>query len=168
MEEDRITESVRNISDKWMNSIYDSLQRLEEYERMAREGFKGLMEYVQSIGTLNKNIEIIMFQNLKFLVSEMKILIPKAKFHLKEEEFKTLTENVGEYGRIIQKGYMIINKKKQEIFTKGSDYKHRQIFKLGNGFDLLFELVINTKNRILDDLDNIVFQGKQEIEQRES
>ena len=168
MEENKTIESVKNISDKWMDSIYESLQRLETYERLAREGFKGLKEFVQSMEGVSKNIGVIMFQNLKFMVSEMKILIPKAKFHLKDEEFKTLTKNVEEYGNIIKKGYIVINKKKRKIFTNSSDFRNRQIFKLGEGFELLFNLVVNTKNRILDDLDNIVFQGKQEPEQRES
>jgi len=78
MEEDNINQ--KNITDKWLDNIYEILMRLEGYERLAKEGCNSLMEYLQSIAQ-NPNIDLATIQkkNYDMFITEFEILLNNIK-----------------------------------------------------------------------------------------
>lgn len=172
--EDKAGESLKNISGKWMDSIYDSLERLETYERTAREGFKSLTDWIQSQydqtpKMVAKNLQLIKYQNLRYMISELKILIPKAKFHFEDKEFKLLKTTIKMFESFLRENLVIEDGRRSNLTSRSkSDTRGNVNFYLEDGFEILFEMVIEIKDKILDDLDNIVFEGKKERDQRES
>ncbi len=64
----------KNITDKWLDNVFEILMRLEGYERLAKEGCSSLIEYVQ-----NPQIQIDMAQiqkkNYDFFITEFEVLL---------------------------------------------------------------------------------------------
>jgi len=74
MEEDNINQ--KNITDKWLDNIYEILMRLEGYERLAKEGCNSIIEYLQSIAQ-NPNIDLATIQkkNYDMFITEFEVLL---------------------------------------------------------------------------------------------
>lgn len=66
----------KNITEKWLDNIYEILIRLEGYERLSRDGGNSLMEYIQSIAE-NPNIDLATLQkkNYDFFITEYEVLL---------------------------------------------------------------------------------------------
>ena len=65
-----------NINEKWLNNIYDNIQRLENYERLVREGCASLLDYVQIPYSSRPILTgITQFKNLRFMITEFKLLL---------------------------------------------------------------------------------------------
>ncbi|MCX6748216.1 MAG: hypothetical protein NT076_01280 [Candidatus Pacearchaeota archaeon] len=76
--EDSDNVNQKNITDKWLDNVYQSLMKLEDYERLAKEGCSSIVEYVQSISQ-NKNFQMDMAQlqkkNYDFFITEFEVLL---------------------------------------------------------------------------------------------
>lgn len=65
-----------NINSLWTNNIYENLKNLENMERIAREGCQSLLEYL-SIPSYTRQIIIAdtQYKNLKFMITELRLLM---------------------------------------------------------------------------------------------
>lgn len=65
-----------NINEKWLNNIYENIKKIEEYERLVREGCSSLLDYVQ-IPLHNRPmvIGLTQFKNLRFIITEFSLLL---------------------------------------------------------------------------------------------
>jgi len=86
MEEDNINQ--KNITDKWLDNVYEILMRLEGYERLAKEGCNSLMEYLQSIAQ-NPNIDLATLQkkNYDMFITEFEVLLNNIKHLVDNKTF---------------------------------------------------------------------------------
>lgn len=94
MEEDN-RESLKNISEKFLESIGKNLERLEFYERNIRNGCYDLMTYIKS-ENCNLSLIELKIKNIDFMVSEFKIILPNIKKIIptkKYEELKLKLDN---------------------------------------------------------------------------
>lgn len=76
--------SQKNITDKWLDNIFECLMRLEQYERLMKEGCESIMDYVQ-----NQNLSIgdIQYKNYSFFVTEAEILMEDTKHLIDKKKF---------------------------------------------------------------------------------
>jgi hypothetical protein len=74
MDENIVTQ--KTITDRWLDNLFESLMRLEQYERLAREGCVSLLEYVQ-----NPNIDLALIQNKNYglFMTEFNITLRSGK-----------------------------------------------------------------------------------------
>lgn len=68
----------KNITDKWLDNIFEILMRLEGFERLAKEGCVSVLDYVQ-----NPSIQIDMAQiqkkNYDLFIAEFIVLLNNAR-----------------------------------------------------------------------------------------
>jgi hypothetical protein len=65
-----------NINKKWLDNIYENIKRIEESQRLAREGCKDLYEYY-NVPERKRQIILgdIQYKNLRFIISEFYLLL---------------------------------------------------------------------------------------------
>jgi len=89
MEMEEPETSKRNISDKWINNnVYEALEKIEEHERLMKNGCSDLIEYIQEIKLGLNRLPQIQIQNMKFMINEFDILIKNTKKILKKEDYE--------------------------------------------------------------------------------
>lgn len=65
-----------NINDKWLLNVYENIKRLEEFERMIREGCSSILDFLQI--PLHKRAVVIgsaQYKNLRFFITEFRLLM---------------------------------------------------------------------------------------------
>lgn len=77
----------RNFADKWLNNIYEILMKIEDYERLAKNGCQDLLDYVQ-----NSNLDLALIQekNYQLFMTEVEILLNDIKHFVDKNEFLRL------------------------------------------------------------------------------
>jgi len=93
-EEERTEESKKNISEKWLESIRQSLERLESYEMYAREGCEGIIEYCNLPPNLISSLELIQLKNASFWISEFKNVFTKCKSIINDTSFEKMEKEL--------------------------------------------------------------------------
>lgn len=73
-----------NITDLWNKNLYESLQKLQDFERIIRDGGTSITEYLQ---IPQDRIPEIQFQHLRMMISEMGILLANSKARIKKTFF---------------------------------------------------------------------------------
>lgn len=76
--------SQKNITDKWLDNIFESLMRLEGYERLMKEGCESILEYIQGS---NLSIGDIQYKNYSLFITEAEILIEDTKHLIDKKRF---------------------------------------------------------------------------------
>lgn len=65
-----------NINEKWLENIYENIKKTEELERLVREGCSSLLDYMNIPVSMRPVIVgTTQFKNLRFLITEFKLLL---------------------------------------------------------------------------------------------
>ena len=84
--DDFIKTEETNINTSWLKNIYSSLERLQNAERICKDGAGDIMEYLQ---TDPAYLPTIQFTSLKMMVTEMRILLNNVRVKIKPEFFES-------------------------------------------------------------------------------
>lgn len=91
-----------NINSLWLQNIYENIKKLEEHERIAREGCDNLMEY---LGIPADKRDLILgdtqYKNIKFMVTELHLLLGDLTPILDETKVKGYKENLNKIEEVI-------------------------------------------------------------------
>ena len=78
-----------NIHLDWLKNIYSQLKMLQDFERIAREGCRSLMEYLQIPFEYQRVVmPDAQYKNMRFFAMELDILISNLSSAFKEEKEK--------------------------------------------------------------------------------
>lgn len=80
--------SQKNITDKWLDNIFECLMRLEQYERLMKEGCESILEYVQNP---NINLADIQYKNYNLFITEAEILFEDTKHLIAKDKFLNIS-----------------------------------------------------------------------------
>lgn len=97
-----------NFNDKWNNNILENIKNIESALRRARNGFEDIEELVQNpVEQWHILIPETMFQNLRYLVNELLLLlddlipvIEEKKFKPKVDELSEISEDLTKNGKV--------------------------------------------------------------------
>ena len=73
-----------NITSLWNKNLFESLQKLQDFERIIRDGAVSISEYLQ---ISQDRVSEIQFQHLRMMISEMGILLANAKARMNKPFF---------------------------------------------------------------------------------
>jgi hypothetical protein len=100
MEEEIIQKSIQevNITSLWYKDIYEGLKKVQDYERISRDGSDSIIEYVQ---VPRERLAEIQFQFMRMMITELdmllgntKILLPVNFYILTSAHIKALLHDV--------------------------------------------------------------------------
>ena len=83
--DDTIRFEDTNINTSWLKNIYSSLERLQNAERICKDGAGDIMEYLQ---TDPAYLPVIQFTSLKMMVTEMRILLNNVRVKIDNKFFE--------------------------------------------------------------------------------
>lgn len=87
--EDYINTNTSNINERWLQNIYENIKKLEEYERLVREGCTSIMDYFQiPLEQRDTLLGLTQYKNLKFFLTEFRLLLADLSPILDSERVK--------------------------------------------------------------------------------
>lgn len=130
-----------NINSLWLDNIYENLKNLEALERYAREGCASLFDYLQiPEGSREVIIGDTMYKNLKFIVTELNLLLTDLTPVIEKEKLKEFREKLNTVGHAVQN---------KSIFVKDVRNASRNTILSSNVTDFFYDtLEYLTKMRI--------------------
>lgn len=99
-----------NISEKWMENIYENIRNLENMERLAREGCNSILEYAQLASNPNAHIIIkeVQYKNAKMMLSELQLLLTDIRIIVGETFYGKIKEVIDGLEKFIQKRELFV------------------------------------------------------------
>ena len=87
--ENEFEESKKDISDRWLERLDQSLKSLEHYERIIRNGHPDIYEFIEASGFKNPEVRTSLAQidAIKFMISEFEICFNNCQKVIKKDNF---------------------------------------------------------------------------------
>lgn len=147
---DEYTQSA-NINEKWLENIYENIKKLEEHERLAREGCINLFEYVQMTHQQREiNMGDVQYKNLRFFITEFNLLLSDLTPILDDEktDYFRLTLNRVEDMMENKNAYVkyLYNSSRKLIKTKAT-----------NSIEITLRLLSSLKVELFKEIKNILY-----------
>lgn len=150
MEEEKNLQEV-NITALWNQNLYESIQRLQDFERICRDGGVSIGEYLNLPPT---RLPEVQFQYLKMMVSELGILLGNARARLD----KTFSLKARIQLRKIKN---VIDLEPQKIFISSvNQQSHTTQNFLAEEFYTYLSDLTNIREGIIKELQDILFGTK--------
>lgn len=137
-----------NIISLWNKNIYESLQKLQDFERIIRDGAVSITEYLQIPPS---RITEIQYQHLRMMISEMGILLANSRsrinklFYLKSKVQLTKIKRT-------------IDLNPQEIFVPIlNQQNHTTEYYLSDNFYIILNHLTQMREGIVTELSEILF-----------
>jgi hypothetical protein len=140
-----------NIHLKWLENIYNQIRTIQDFERIANEGCRDLMEYLQIPSQMHLLVlPDAQYKNLRFMVLELNILISNLAHVLKKDDKEK------EYKERIQVVLNVINNR--SMFLK--DIKqNNQVMRIipSPMLDKTIKYVGEIKSSLIRDIGGLLF-----------
>ena len=158
-------ESARSISELWINHLFKSLERLQQYEVNARAGCQNITEYLQIDEAIIPSLRL---KNFSFMLDEFDITLSNCMAILKPEDIKKFKDKLN-FIKNISSG-----KRKDKIGNSICLYKYlknsvtnKNTLVLNAYFDVCSKQLYQLREELVISLGHILFLHKRESEQRE-
>ncbi|MCK5293669.1 MAG: hypothetical protein KAJ49_03380 [Arcobacteraceae bacterium] len=141
-----------NITSLWNKNLFESLQRLQDFERICRDGAVSITEYLQ---VSPQRIPELQFQYLKMMVSELGILLGNARARISKTFFLRAKIQLKQMKQTID-----LNP--QSIFIPSVNQQtHQTNYHLSEEFYTFLSLITQLREGIVTELGDILY-GKAE------
>lgn len=138
-----------NINSKWIENIYENIKKIEEFERLAREGCSSIIEYAQIPPTDRSTFLVeVQYKNLKLLLNEFILVIPDITPVIGEVESTKFMGVLDRLSKVIEYKNNLIKYYKSDVLNKIIDAKLTETFYniLKILHDLRVELILLLKH----------------------
>lgn len=151
MEEGNLQEV--NITSLWNKNLFESLQRLQDFERICRDGAVSIVEY---LNITPQRMPEIQFQYLKMMVTEIGILLGNARARITKGFFLKAKVQLKQIKNIVDLD-------PQRIFIPSvNQQNHTTTFYLSEEFYTFLTLLTQIREGIVTELGDILY-GKGEV-----
>ena len=158
-------ESKKDISDKWLDKIDDSLKRLEFYERQLRVGHQNIFEYINGLGFTNPYVKTCLAQieATTLMIEEFEIIFTNTEKIIANEKMIELKNKLVLCRNISSGKYGECHKGLHE-FKKGKSILTKVIFK--KPFDDLLKELSELRRELVNELSHLLWIGRENKEER--
>ncbi|KKM68688.1 hypothetical protein LCGC14_1458370 [marine sediment metagenome] len=118
-------ETKQDLSSLWIkNNVYDSLEKIELYERFMRTGFKNIFDYIEQINLTPEMIVGLQLKNMELMIVELDILIENVKSLLLKKVYDEIRIEIDSLLVAFKKGlkkelpYRILKNQKDKLRTQ--------------------------------------------------
>ena len=140
-----------NIHLKWLENIYNQIKTIQDFERIANEGCRDLMEYLQIPSQMHLLVlPDAQYKNLRFMVLELNMLISNLAHVLKKEDKEK------EYKDIIQVVLNVINNRSMFLKDIKQNNQVMRIIPLPM-LDKTIKYVGEIKSSLIRDIGSLLF-----------
>ena len=155
MEEENQLQEV-NITSLWNKNLFESLQRLQDFERICRDGGVSIMEY---LNLDPKRIPEVQFQYLKMIVTEVGILLGNARARISKSFFLKAKVQLKQMKKIVD-----LNP--QSIFIPSiNQQSHQTTYYLSEDFYTFLSTLTLIREGIVTELGDILYgKGETKVE----
>lgn len=123
-----MVESI-NINAKWIDNIYENVKKIEEFERLAREGCTSVLEYVQyPIANRDLFLAEIQYKNLKLLLNELFLVIPDIVPVIGETKSDEFMVTLNRIAKVIEHKENMIEISRDDVNRTIKDAKMTELF----------------------------------------
>jgi len=137
-----------NITDLWHKNLYESIQRLQDFERICRDGAVSIMEY---LNITSDRMTEIQFQYLRMMVSEMGILLGNARARIGKPFFLRAKIQLKQ-----MKGTLDMNP--EDIFIPSINQQtHQTTYYLSEEFYTFLSNITQLREEIVAELGDILY-----------
>jgi hypothetical protein len=140
-----------NINETWLLNIYENIKKIENYERLAREGCTSVMEYVQMpIRDREINAGLIQYKNLKILLTEFILLLADLTPTIRKDKIKEFHDALDSLENIIQNENYLLVKRYDE---------NNKIISINttNNFNYILKSLHKLKIELFDQIKHILY-----------
>lgn len=122
-----------NINSLWLANVYENLKNLEMLERTAKEGCNSVLEYLQiPIEQRNTIIADTQYKNLRFIVTEMALLLTDLTPVMDDTKLKDFRKSLDNIENIIHRRNLFVAenysaKKKGIVQTTVTEFFHQTL-----------------------------------------
>ena len=168
MEEEK-RESQKNVSDKFLDAIFNSLGKLDDHERNMLEGCSNLMEFIPYLRfrNMSDSLNYIQVENMKFMVDEFNFLFGYIQGIIDKIKLKNMEDKLENIRKVIEEG--IENKKTEEIiypFYECFDPQSKSMkIMLTELFSLSCRDLSKLKREVIASLGHILYSRKENKEE---
>lgn len=147
-----------NINSKWIENIYENIKKIEEFERLAREGCTSIFDYVQiPMNDRNMFLVEIQYKNLKLLLNEFILVIPDINPVIGETES-------GEFMQLLEKLSKVMEDKKNIIRYFRSDVQNKITdAELTDSFYTMLKILHDLRVKLILVLKNILYREESKV-----
>ena len=114
-------ESLKNVSDRFLDLIFDSLRSLQENETCMKEGCANLVEYMREFNIPSSDINNIQVKNMQLMINEFDKLFKNITPIVEKDTMKNMKQKLNEYQKVMDKGYINKEGKTFMIYKSGYD-----------------------------------------------
>lgn len=145
-----------NINSKWLENIYENIKNLENLERSAYEGCVSLLDYLQ-IPPETRHVIVgdAQYKNLKFMVTEIHLLLGDLTPVMKKERLKSFREQIEMIQNVISERYLFVKEPKNQDRT----IKYSQVTPF---FEKSLKFLSEIKIEIIKEISDILYVRAQE------
>ncbi len=168
MEEEK-RESQKNVSDKFLDAIFNSLGKLDDHERDMLEGCANLLEYIPHLRFRNpsESLNYVQAKNMQLMVDEFNFLFGYIQGIVEEPKLKEMEEKLKNIRTVIING--IKNKKTKEViypfYENYSQQNNSRRMALTNLFPLVCGSLSDLKREVISSLSYILYSRKENMEE---
>lgn len=143
-----------NINAKWIENIYENLKKIEEYERLAREGCSSVLDFVQ-IPSKDRSIFLAetQYKNIRLLLNEFILVIPDVTLVIGEASSNTFMQTLEGLAKVINDKHAMINYIKSDVTNSVRDAKMTHLFSLS------LKVLSEIRTQLIKELKNVLFVG---------
>ncbi len=162
---EEIRESQKDLSNKFLDIIFNSVQNLQDFETCMNQGCLNLIEYMQSFNINHQNPNLVNYlrlKNMDLMVQEFSLLLPNIKNIVQEDEMEKLEARLEIIKSAIVNG--VENKKSKKVMfisKETANHKNRTKGMILLGlFDLIGNQLSQLRAETIDSLSSVLFSQK--------
>lgn len=155
--ENQNIESKKQVVDRMIDSIFETLEKLEYYDQMQKDGIENLLDTMSvPIELWQKQFSYTKHKCIGLMITQFELCFAKAKALIDEKLYKEMESRLKFYKNIYDTNKFEHNGKK-EIVVRVINQRNANWLELGKPFEIISVELSNLRKDLLSSLSKILY-----------